>query len=59
MNPGVDLRPKKEGFQRLFTPTHPARVALEAQPDTVTEEEFLALYPVLVRLAGTRAEACP
>ncbi len=50
----VDLRPTKEGFRRLLDPTHPARLALEAQPDTITEEEFTLLYPLLIRLAGTR-----
>lgn len=52
----VDLLPKKDGFRRLFPPEHPARLALEAQPDSVTEEEFASLYPVLVRLAGVRTE---
>ncbi len=50
----VDLLPKKDGFRRIFPPEHPARLALEAQPDSVTEEEFAVLYPVLVRLAGTK-----
>ncbi len=50
----VDLLPKKDGFRRLFPPEAPARLALEAQPDTVSEEEFAVLYPVLVRLAGTK-----
>ncbi|MGP8019212.1 MAG: hypothetical protein ACLPP2_07785 [Thermoplasmata archaeon] len=50
----VDLLPKKAGFRHLFPPDHPARLALEAQPDAVTEEEFSVLYPILVRLAGTK-----
>jgi len=50
----VDLLPAKAGFRRLFSPEAPARLALEAQPDTVTEEEFATLYPILVRLAGTK-----
>lgn len=50
----VDLVPRKAGFRRLFAPDHPARLAIEAQPDRLSEEEFLALYPVLVRLAGMR-----
>ncbi len=50
----VDLLPKKDGFRRLFPPEHPARLALEAQPDSLTDEEFAFLYPVLVRLAGTK-----
>lgn len=52
----VDLLPKKEGFRRLFAPDHPARLALESQPDTISEEQFEQLYPVLVRLAGARIE---
>jgi len=52
----VDLLPKKAGFRRLFPPNHPARLALEAQPDAVSEEEYATLYGVLVRLAGLRAE---
>ncbi len=44
----------KEGFRRLFLPDHPARLALEAQPDGVTEAEFTVLYPLLIRLAGTK-----
>jgi hypothetical protein len=50
----VELLPKKAGFRQLFPPDHPARLALEAQPDTISEEEFAILYPVLVRLAGTK-----
>ena len=50
----VDLLPKKAGFRRLFPPDHQARLALEAQPDTVTDEEFATLYPILVRLAGIK-----
>ncbi|MGA7846337.1 MAG: hypothetical protein WCB18_04515 [Thermoplasmata archaeon] len=50
----VDLLPKKAGFRRIFPPDHLARLALEAQPDTVTDEEFAALYRVLVNLAGTK-----
>ena len=50
----VDLTPSKAGFRRLFPPDHPARLAIEAQPDTLSEEEFRALYPLLVRLAGTK-----
>ncbi len=52
----VDLTRAKAGFRGLFGPSHPARVALEAEPDQVTEQEFLLLYPILVRLAGTRTE---
>jgi hypothetical protein len=48
----VNLRPAKAGFARLFSPTSPAFLALMGQPDEVSEEEFLALYPVLIRLAG-------
>jgi hypothetical protein len=50
----VDLLPKKAGFGRLFPPDHPARLAIEAQPDAISEEEFSILYPVLVRLARIR-----
>ena len=52
----VDLIPKKTGFRGLFAPDHPARLALEAQPDSVSDEEYATLYPVLVRLAGVRSE---
>jgi len=53
----VDLLPKKDGFRRLFPdPNAPARLCLEAQPDTISDEEFAVLYGVLVRLAGVRAE---
>jgi hypothetical protein len=52
----VDLLPKKAGFRRLFPPDALARRALEAQPDTVNDEEFAALYRILVVLAGVRAE---
>lgn len=51
----VELLEKKAGFRRLFPPDHPARLVLEAQPDALTEAEFLVLFPILVRLAGTRA----
>jgi hypothetical protein len=48
------LRVAKEGFRRLLPPDHPARLALEAQPDHIPESEFLALYPVLIRLSATK-----
>jgi hypothetical protein len=48
----VDLRKAKEGFRRLFPPGHAARVALEYQPDLISESEFKALFPVLIRLAA-------
>jgi hypothetical protein len=51
----VDLLPKKAGFRRLFPdPSHPARLCLEAQPDTISDDEMAILYPVLIRLAGVR-----
>jgi hypothetical protein len=53
----VDLLPKKAGFRRLFPdPSHPARLCLEVQPDTISEEEMAVLFPILVRLAGVRTE---
>ena len=52
----VDLRLAKDGFARLFPPGHPARRVLDAQPDEVPEEEYRLLFPILVRLAGERAE---
>lgn len=52
----VDLRPAKEGFRKLFAPSHPARLAIEAQPDSVTDGEFEVLYPTLIRLAGVKTE---
>jgi hypothetical protein len=54
----VDLLPKKAGFRRLFpNPSHPARLCLEAQPDTISDEEMAILYPVLIRLAGIKEAA--
>jgi hypothetical protein len=50
----IDLIPKKAGFRLLFPPEHPARLALEAQPDVISDEEMVALYTILVRLAGVR-----
>ncbi len=50
----VDLTPAKAGFRSLFPADHPARLALEAQPDAVTEEEYAVLFPIIVRLAGSR-----
>lgn len=52
----VDLLPKKDGFRQLFPAAHPARLALESQPDAMTDEQFELLYPILVRLAGVRTE---
>jgi hypothetical protein len=50
----VDMGRAKEGFSRLFPAGHPAREAILAQPDSLSDEEFSQLYPVLVRLAGIR-----
>jgi hypothetical protein len=50
----VDLLRAKEGFRLLLPPDHPARLALEAQPDHIPESEFLSLYPVLIRLSATK-----
>jgi hypothetical protein len=49
-----DLGRAKVGFSRLFPVGHPAREAILAQPESLTEEEFVHLYPVLIRLAGIR-----
>lgn len=48
----MDLLTTKCGFRRLFPPDHPARLCLEAQPDSISEDELRVLFPVLVRLAG-------
>ena len=53
----VDLTAAKAGFRALFPPGHPARLALDAQPDEIDKGTFDALYPVLVRLAGVRTDA--
>ncbi len=53
----VDLTAAKAGFRALFPPGHPARLALDAQPDVVDEGTFGTLFPVLVRLAGVRVDA--
>ncbi len=52
----IELRGAKAGFRRMFPPTHPARLAIEAEPDRVSDEEFRHLFPLLVRLAGSRHE---
>lgn len=50
----VDLGKAKDGFSRLFPAGHPALEAILAQPDSLPDEEFDQLYPILVRLAGIR-----
>lgn len=50
----VDLVSAKEGFRKLLPPIHPARIVLEEQADSISETEFQVLFPLLIRLAGTR-----
>ncbi len=53
----VNLRRVKDSVLQDFTPGHPGREALLAQPDELEVAAFDALFPSLVRLLRLRLEA--
>ncbi len=53
----VDLTPAKAVVSQSFAPGHPGRELLLTLPDRISEREFDALFPSLVRVLRVQQRA--
>jgi hypothetical protein len=56
VSPQLDLSGLKEHARRVYAPGHPYRLAVEALPESVSDEAYVAQLRILIPLARVREE---